>query len=60
MKLATLKDETRDGTLIVVSRDLKHAIKADDMTFTNCYCSMLKVDLTRMLILRSIDMPNFT
>ena len=36
MKLATLKDGTRDGTLIVVSRDLKHAIKADDiadMTF---------------------------
>ena len=36
MKLATLKDGSRDGTLIVVSRDLKHAIKADDiadMTF---------------------------
>ena len=29
MKLATLKDGTRDGTLLVVSRDLKHAIKAD-------------------------------
>ena len=34
MKLATLKDETRDGTLIVVSRDLKHAIKADDIAPT--------------------------
>ena len=29
MKLATLKDGTRDGTLILVSRNLKHAIKAD-------------------------------
>ncbi|MGP1677271.1 MAG: fumarylacetoacetate hydrolase family protein [Burkholderiales bacterium] len=34
MKLATLKDEARDGTLIVVSRDLKHAIKADDIAPT--------------------------
>ena len=34
MKLATLKDGTRDGTLIVVSRDLKHAVKADDITPT--------------------------
>ena len=34
MKLATLKDNTRDGTLIVVSRDLKHAIKADDIAPT--------------------------
>ena len=34
MKLATLKDGTRDGTLIVVSRDLKHAIKADDIAPT--------------------------
>jgi fumarylacetoacetate (FAA) hydrolase len=34
MKLATLKDGTRDGTLIVVSRDLKHAIKADDIALT--------------------------
>jgi fumarylacetoacetate (FAA) hydrolase len=34
MKLATLKDETRDGTLIVVSRDLRHAIKADDIAPT--------------------------
>jgi hypothetical protein len=31
MKLATLKDGTRDGTLIVVSRDLKRAIMADDV-----------------------------
>ncbi len=29
MKLATLKDGTRDGTLLVVSRDLKQALKAD-------------------------------
>ncbi len=29
MKLATLKDGTRDGTLLIVSRDLKHALKAD-------------------------------
>lgn len=34
MKLATLKDGTRDGTLIIVSRDLKHAIKADDIAPT--------------------------
>ena len=34
MKLATLKDGTRDGTLIVVARDLKHAIKADDIVPT--------------------------
>jgi fumarylacetoacetate (FAA) hydrolase len=34
MKLATLKDGTRDGTLIVVSRDLKRAIKADDIAPT--------------------------
>ena len=34
MKLATLKDGTRDGTLILVSRDLKHAIKADDIAPT--------------------------
>jgi fumarylacetoacetate (FAA) hydrolase len=29
MKLATLKDGTRDGQLIVVSRDLKTAVVAD-------------------------------
>ncbi len=34
MKLATLKDGTRDGTLIVVSRDLTRAIKADDLAPT--------------------------
>jgi len=34
MKLATLKDGTRDGTLIVVSRDLRHALKADDIAPT--------------------------
>lgn len=34
MKLATLKDGTRDGTLIVVSRDLKHAQKADHIAPT--------------------------
>jgi fumarylacetoacetate (FAA) hydrolase len=34
MKLATLKDGTRDGTLLVVSRDLKHALKADHIAPT--------------------------
>ena len=34
MKLATLKDGTRDGTLLVVSRDLKHALKADPIAPT--------------------------
>jgi fumarylacetoacetate (FAA) hydrolase len=29
MKIATLKDGTRDGTLLVVSRDLARAVKAD-------------------------------
>jgi fumarylacetoacetate (FAA) hydrolase len=34
MKLATLKDGTRDGTLLVVSRDLKRALKADHVAPT--------------------------
>jgi len=34
MKLATLRDGTRDGTLIVVSRNLKHAHKADHIAPT--------------------------
>ena len=34
MKLATLRDGTRDGTLIVVSRDLKRAVKADHVAPT--------------------------
>ena len=34
MKLATLKDGTRDGTLLVVSRDLKRAQKADHVAPT--------------------------
>ncbi len=34
MKLATLKDGTRDGTLLVVSRDLTRALKADDIAPT--------------------------
>jgi len=34
MKLATLKDGTRDGTLLVVSRDLKQAWKADHVAPT--------------------------
>ncbi len=29
MKLATLRDGTRDGTLLVVASDLRHAVKAD-------------------------------
>ncbi|HSH07164.1 MAG TPA: fumarylacetoacetate hydrolase family protein [Burkholderiales bacterium] len=34
MKLATLKDGTRDGTLLVVSRDLKKALPADHIAPT--------------------------
>ena len=34
MKLATLKDGSRDGTLLVVSRDLKRAQKADHIAPT--------------------------
>ena len=34
MKLATLRDGTRDGTLLVVSRDLKRAVKADHIVPT--------------------------
>lgn len=34
MKLATLRDGTRDGTLLVVSKDLKHAVKADHIAPT--------------------------
>ena len=34
MKLATLKDGSRDGTLLVASRDLKHAAKADHLAPT--------------------------
>lgn len=34
MKLATLKDGTRDGQLALVSRDLKHAVLADGIAAT--------------------------
>src|SRR5690242_54399 len=34
MKLATLKDGTRDGALMVVSRDLKTAVMADNIAPT--------------------------
>jgi len=34
MKLGTLKDGTRDGALVVVSRDLRHAIPAGDIAPT--------------------------
>ncbi len=34
MKLATLRDGTRDGTLLVVSKDLKRALKADHVAPT--------------------------
>jgi fumarylacetoacetate (FAA) hydrolase len=34
MKLATLRDGTRDGTLLVVSRDLRQAVKADHIAPT--------------------------
>ena len=34
MKLATRKDDSRDGQLVVVSRDLKHAVMASRITGT--------------------------
>src|SRR3970040_410573 len=34
MKLATLKDGTRDGMLVVVARDLRHAQPADHIAPT--------------------------
>ena len=34
MKLGTIKDGTRDGTLVVVSRDLKRAMKAEGIART--------------------------
>ncbi|MGH8153457.1 MAG: fumarylacetoacetate hydrolase family protein, partial [Rhodanobacteraceae bacterium] len=34
MKLATLKEGGRDGTLIVVSRDLGHGVRAADIAPT--------------------------
>jgi fumarylacetoacetate (FAA) hydrolase len=34
MKLGTMKDGTRDGTLVVVSRDLKKAVKAEGIART--------------------------
>jgi fumarylacetoacetate (FAA) hydrolase len=34
MKLGTIKDGTRDGTLVVVSRDLKTAVKAEGIART--------------------------
>ncbi len=34
MKLATLKNNTRDGQLVIVSRDLKHAIPVPDVALT--------------------------
>ena len=34
MKLASLKNETRDGVLVVVSRDLTHAVAVDDIAPT--------------------------
>ena len=34
MKLATLKDGSRDGRLVVVSRDLKHACRAESISPT--------------------------
>jgi fumarylacetoacetate (FAA) hydrolase len=34
MKLGTIKDGTRDGTLVVVSRDLKKAVKAEGIART--------------------------
>ncbi len=34
MKLGTIKDGTRDGTLVVISRDLKRAVKAEGIART--------------------------
>lgn len=34
MKLATLKDDTRDGVLLVVSHDLRHAVRAQPIATT--------------------------
>lgn len=34
MKLATRRDDSRDGQLVVVSRDLKHAVMASRITGT--------------------------
>jgi fumarylacetoacetate (FAA) hydrolase len=34
MKLGSLKEGGRDGTLVVVSRDLRHAVKAEGITST--------------------------
>ena len=34
MKLATLKDKTRDGKLVVVSKDLTHAVLVPDVANT--------------------------
>lgn len=34
MKLATLKNTTRDGQLVVVSRDLQHAVVVEDVALT--------------------------
>src|SRR5581483_3262263 len=34
MKLGTIKDGTRDGTLVVVSRDLKTAVRAEGIART--------------------------
>ena len=34
MKLGSLKEGGRDGTLIVVSRDLSHAVRADAIAST--------------------------
>ena len=31
MKLATFRDGTRDGSLLVVSRDLSHAVRAESV-----------------------------
>jgi fumarylacetoacetate (FAA) hydrolase len=62
MKLATLRDGTRDGTLIVVSRDLKRAVKADHIAPTLQaalddwnYASPLLSDLSNTLELQSKD-----
>ncbi|MDO9217266.1 MAG: fumarylacetoacetate hydrolase, partial [Lacisediminimonas sp.] len=66
MKLATLKDGTRDGQLAIVSRDLKQMVVADgiattlqhaldDWNFINAQLQQLSEDLNAGRALRAAD-----
>lgn len=66
MKLATLRDGTRDGTLLVVSKDLKRALKADhvsptlqaaldDWTYAAPMLAQMAADLNADLPARAFD-----